>query len=149
MIANLLQLMLYDLSPLYGEWIGRDGRYDYEWLDSYWIEPGRYPYLIYRKDQLAGFALVMAYSPVSGRTPCWFMAEFFILKAQRRRACGQTALGEVLSRHNGSWEIAVMKKNQAAISFWSNALSKCDLKDWGTESLTLKKLEWTVHSFVT
>lgn len=37
-ISNMLQLMLYDLSPLYGEWIGRDGRYAYDWLDSYWGE---------------------------------------------------------------------------------------------------------------
>ena len=85
-ISNMLQLMLYDLSPLYGEWIGRNGRYFYEWLDNYWVEPDRYPYLISRQDQLTGFALVKAHSPISERAPCWFMAEFFILKAQRR--CG-------------------------------------------------------------
>lgn len=148
-ISNLPQFMLYDLSPFYGEWIGRDGRYAYQWLDSYWVEPDRYPYLICREEQLVGFALVMAHSPVSGRAPCWFMAEFFILKAQRRRGYGQVALGDILSRHNGHWEIAVMGKNQDAISFWANVLSKLDLKDRKTESLIHKKPEWTVHSFVT
>ena len=87
-ISNLLQLMLHDLSPFCGEWIGRDGRYAYAWLDSYWVDPDRHPYVIRLEDQLVGFALVMAYSPVSGRAPCWFMAEFFILKAQRRRGHG-------------------------------------------------------------
>ena len=148
-ISNLLQLMLYDLSPHYGEWIGRDGRYAYEWLDNYWVEPDRYPYLICREEQLVGFALLMAHSPVSGRAPCWFMAEFFILKAQRRRGYGQVALGEILSRHNGNWEIAVMNNNRDAGFFWTNALSKFDLKDRKQESLIRKKLEWTVHSFVT
>ena len=148
-ISNLLQLMLYDLSPLYGEWIGRDGRYTYEWLDYYWVDQDRFPYLICREGQLAGFALVMAHSPISGRAPCWFMAEFFVLKAQRRRGYGQVALNAILSRHNGNWEIAVMDINEGAASFWKNALSKSILKNWKKEPVTHKELEWTVHSFVT
>ena len=69
------------------------------------------------------------------------MAEFFILKAQRRRGDGQVALGEILSRHNGRWEIAVMDKNHGACSFWMNALSKYDLKERNEESLIHKDLE--------
>ena len=147
-ISNMLQLMLYDLSPLYGEWIGRDGRYAYDWLDSYWVESDRYPYLIFRQKQLTGFALVMAHSPISGRAPCWFMAEFFVLKAQRQRGYGHAALRHILSRHSGTWEIAAINRNRDAISFWMNALLKLDLKDLKKEFRTYEKLEWMVHSFV-
>ena len=147
-ISNLLQFMLYELSPLYGEWIGRDGRYAYEWLDSYWIDSDRYPYLLSRDDQLAGFALVMARSPITGRAPCWFMAEFFVLKAQRRCGLGQAALADIVSRHKGDWEVAANKKNRDAISFWMKSLSEIDLKDLRKESRTFDNLEWTLHSFV-
>lgn len=147
-IANLLQLMLYDLSPLYGEWIGRDGRYDYAWLQDYWIEEDRYPYVILRQDQLAGFALVMAHSPLSGRTPCWFMAEFFILKAQRRCGCGQAALRQILARHRGHWEIAVINNNRSALSFWSDALAALEPEALQNQTRTHDDLQWTVHGFI-
>ena len=144
----MLQFMLYELSPLYGEWIGRDGRYPYDRLENYWEEPDRYPYLMHRQKQLTGFALVMAHSPISGRAPCWFMAEFFILRAQRQRGYGQAALSDILSRHHGNWEIGAINKNRDAVSFWRNALLSLDIKDLNTEPQIYEKLEWTVHSFV-
>ncbi len=147
-IANLLQLMLYDLSPLHGEWIGREGRYDYAWLQDYWISDDRHPYLILRRDQLAGFALVMAHSPLSGRTPCWFMAEFFILKAQRRQGHGQAALRQLLAMHRGRWEIAVFDHNRDALAFWSDALAALEPDALQSEPRTHDDQQWTVHGFV-
>jgi predicted acetyltransferase len=147
-IFQLLQFMLYDLSPHFGEWISRDGRYVYEWFDSYWIEPDRYPYLICRQEQLVGFALVMSHSPISRRTPCWFMAEFFILKAQRQQGHGQAALKHILTMHPVNWEIATFNKNQRAVSFWTNALLRLGPKDLQRETHTHDKLEWTVQTFV-
>lgn len=147
-ISNMLQLMLYELSPLFGEWIGRDGRYPYDRLENYWVEPDRYPYLIHRQEQLTGFALVLAHSPISGRASRWFMAEFFILRAQRQRGYGQAALGDILSKHRGNWEIAAINTNRNANFFWKNALAKLDVENLSTEYRIFEKHEWTVHSFV-
>ncbi|MEO1020488.1 MAG: GNAT family N-acetyltransferase, partial [Pseudomonadota bacterium] len=147
-IANLPQLMLYDLSPIDGEWIGGNGRYAYRWLDLYWTEPGRNAYLFTRNGQLSGFALVLAYSPLSGCTPCWFMAEFYILRAQRHLGYGKLAASEIIARHPGNWEIAVLKNNQNAISFWTATLSRLPLTDLKTESQTHDARERVVHSFI-
>lgn len=90
----------------------------------------------------------MAHSAISGRVPCWFMAEFFILKAQRQRGYGQAALRDILSRHSGNWEIAAINWNLDAVSFWMNALLKIGVKDLKKEARTYEKLEWTLHKFV-
>ena len=147
-ISHLIQLMFYDLSSIYGEWIGRDGRYAYRSLDVYWTEQDRHPYVICRKGQLVGFALVSAHSPISGRAPCWFMDEFFVLKAQRRRGYGLLAVREIISRHRGNWEIAANNKNEDAVSFWAKALSRLQLTDLEKESQTYDGYEWVIHTFV-
>ena len=147
-ISNLLQLMLYDVSHVYGEWIGSDGRYAYEGLDAYWIENDRFPYLVFRQRQLAGFALVMARSPISGRAPCWFLGEFFILKAQRRRGCGQAAFRQVLSRHTGDWEIAINNNNKDARFFWAKGLPRFGLNDLTTVIRPHDDSDRTIDSFM-
>ena len=147
-ICQLIQLMHYDLSSIYGEWIGRDGRYAYRSLDVYWTEQDHHPYVIRRNGQLVGFALVTPRSPISGRAPCWFMYEFFVLQAQRRRGYGLHAVREILSRHRGNWEIAAIDKNEDAVSFWTTALARLQLADLAKESRTHDKMEWVVHTFV-
>lgn len=147
-IARLIQLMLYDLSPVFGEWIGNDGSYAYDYLDAYWTEQDRHPYLFYQSAQLVGFALVSAHSPISGRARCWFMSEFFVLKAQRRRGYGLQAVREIVSRHRGNWEIAVILQNRDAVSFWSKVLLQLQLTDLKQHSQSHAGFEWVVNTFV-
>ena len=141
LICQLIQLMHHDVSPIFGEWIGRDGRYAHRSLDVYWTEQDRHPYVIRRKGQLVGIALVSARSPISGRAPCWFMDEFFVLKAQRRRGYGLLLVREIISRHRGKLEIAAIDRNEGAVSFWINALSRLQLTDLEKEFLTYDKNE--------
>jgi predicted acetyltransferase len=60
-VANLVQLYLYDMTGDLPFPIGRDGKFEYDFLDRFW----QHPYLIFRGDELAGFALVINGSPVT------------------------------------------------------------------------------------
>lgn len=118
-IANLIQLYLYDMTEFMPFPVGPDGRFEYGFLERFW----RHPYLIFSGDEIAGFALVVDECPLTGRAPCWFMAEFFVLKAHRRKGLGQAALDLALKAHPGDWHIAVPHANSAAQSFWGRALA--------------------------
>ena len=118
-IANLIQLYLHDMTEFMPFPVGPDGRYEYGFLDRFW----RHPYFIMDGDEIAGFALVVDECPLTGRAPCWFMAEFFVLKAYRNRGVGKVALGLALAAHPGAWHIAVPHANRAAQQFWGRALA--------------------------
>jgi predicted acetyltransferase len=119
LIANLIQLYLYDMTESMPFPVGADGRFEYDFLERFW----RFPYLIHSGDEIAGFALVIDECPLTGRKPCWFMAEFFVLKAYRRRGVGQAAVVGILQSHPGEWQIGVPRANSPAQAFWGRALA--------------------------
>lgn len=119
LIANLIQLYLHDMTEFMPFPVGPDGRFEYGFLDRFW----RQPYLIMSGDEIAGFALVVDDCPLTGRAPCWFMAEFFVLKAYRNQRAGQMALNLALAAHPGDWHIAVPHANRAAQGFWARVLA--------------------------
>ena len=75
-LANLLELYVYDFSELLGLEIGEDGRYGYPHLSLYWSEPARYPFLVRVDGKLAGFVLVKKSEGVAGRGVVWDVAGF-------------------------------------------------------------------------
>lgn len=118
-IANLIQLYLHDMTEFMPFPVGADGRFDYGFLERFW----RHPYIIMSGDEIAGFALVVDECPLTGRAPCWFMAEFFVLKAYRQSGTGRAALNLALAAHPGAWHIAVPHANNAAQAFWAKSLA--------------------------
>jgi predicted acetyltransferase len=120
--ANLIQLYLHDMTEGGPFPIGPDGRYEYDFLDRFW----QHPYLIYCGDELAGFALVIEQCPVTGLDPCWFMAEFFVLRTYRRRGLGKAAASAILQLHPGRWHVAVIEYNLRAAAFWAQTLAGYD-----------------------
>jgi predicted acetyltransferase len=121
-LANLFQLYAHDFSEFAGDpgpfSLDEDGRFaPYPWLDAYWTEPGRSAWLIRADDRLAGFALINAISP-RGAAVDHNMAEFFIARPWRRAGVGSQAAQALISRHRGSWEVAVARRNQPALMFW-------------------------------
>src|SRR5271156_4802387 len=102
-LANLLELYGHDFSEFLDLEIGPDGRFGYIDLPLYWTEPGRHPFLIHVDGKLAGFAFVKA-----AQQPLWDMAEFFIVRAYRRRGIGTQAAHEVWRRFPGPWRVRVM-----------------------------------------
>jgi predicted acetyltransferase len=119
-VANLVQLYLYDMTGDLPFPIGRDGKFEYEFLDRFW----QHPYLIFWGDELAGFALVINGSPVTGAADRFFMAEFLVLKAYRNRGIGTAASEQMLRMHTGKWQIGVIDRNKGANAFWARSLER-------------------------
>jgi predicted acetyltransferase len=123
--ANLMQLYIHDFSE---QWAGRpdgelqeDGLFaPYLFLDAYWTEPGRTPFLVRADGALAGFALVNTVGH-SGAPTDWNMAEFFVARKHRRAGVGLVAAHQVFTRFPGAWEVAVARTNTGALPFWRRA----------------------------
>jgi predicted acetyltransferase len=122
-LANMLELYGHDFSEFLDLEIGLDGRFGYVDLPLYWTEPGRHPFLIHVDGKLAGFVFVKEESAASGQQPLWDMAEFFVVRAYRRRGIGIQAAHEVWRRFPGPWQVRVMQSNASAVEFWSRAIS--------------------------
>ena len=126
-LENLLQLYLHDFSEIVRNAPQDDGRYPYPYLDAYWRDPGRYPFLIRADGQLAGFAFVARGSRVSGDATIFDMAEFFVVRGFRRGGVGDAAAAHAFSSFVGTWEVRVMEKNVGAQSFWERVVSSFTL----------------------
>ena len=140
LIANLIQLYLHDMTETMPFPVGPDGRFEYDFLDRFW----QFPYLIYLGDEIAGFALVIDECPLTSRRPCYFMAEFFVLKAYRRRGIGQAALAAIAERHPGDWHVGVPQQNTPAQTFWFRALGPYAP---ATRDVTVEGDNWRLHAF--
>lgn len=143
-LANLFQLYTHDFSE---QWAGRqdgelqaDGRFpDYVWLDSYWREPRREPFLIRVDGQLGGFVLVNDFSH-SGLPVDFAIAEFFVVRKHRRSGVGRAAASAAIRPRPGQWELAVARKNTAAYPFWQGVAA--DLATGEVEALDRDDALW-------
>lgn len=146
-LANLLELYIYDFSEILELPLGADGRFGYERLPLYWQEPGRHPFLIKVNGHLAGFALVRRGSQVSEDAEVWDMAEFFVVRGLRRLGVGMQAAHEIWRKFPGKWEVRVMQKNQKALKFWERAVN--EFIDKPSPPLAYEKPDkgWQVFSF--
>lgn len=123
-VDRLLQLCLHDYSAYEESPIGEDGRFDYRWLDQYWLSPHRTPYLLRSGGQLAGFALIR-----QGDGTCdwqWQIGEFFILHGFRGRGLGSQAAETLLRSRAGWWEVAYCVANEPARRFWRRMAQSFD-----------------------
>ena len=119
---NLFQLYTHDFSE---QWAGRedgeleaDGRFpQYVPLDSYWSDADRTPLLIRVEGYLAGFALINTVSH-SGLPVDHAVAEFFVARKHRRFGVGLAAAVKIVGHRPGQWEMAVARRNTAALPFW-------------------------------
>jgi len=114
-VARLLELYAHDFSERNGADVGDDGTYGYRYLDAYWSEPDRHPFLFRVDGRLAGFALVRTGPPID-------MAEFFVLRKYRRGGIGTDAARAVFARFPGEWQVRQQWENTGAIDFWRRAI---------------------------
>jgi predicted acetyltransferase len=112
---QLLELYAHDFSERNGADVGDDGTYGYRFLDRYWSEPDRHPFLFRVDGRLAGFALVRSGPPHD-------MAEFFVLRKYRRSGVGRDAARAVFARFPGEWQVREQFENTGAIAFWRDAI---------------------------
>lgn len=115
-VGRLLELNAYEFSRVDGRSIGSDALYGYPYLDAYWSEPGRFPYLIRADGELAGLALV------SRVDADWYVSEFLVLPKFRRARVGTQAAREVFAAHPGSWRVYQVAHHEQATQFWRQAI---------------------------
>jgi predicted acetyltransferase len=123
-VRNLLQLYLDEFSPVDGREIEPDGTYGYPYLDLYWLEPGRYPFLLWADGRLAGFALIVDRSLIEPSESGFDMAEFFVLRRWRRRGVGEVAARLLFDRFRGDWWIVHHALNAPAQLFWRSVVQR-------------------------
>ena len=123
-LRHLMELYLYDFSEVDGADIGNLGLYDYPYLDHYWVETERSPFLVRVNGYLAGFVLVARYDYLSGQKDCWVMAEFFIMRKYRHQGVGERVARDIFDRFPGPWQVGQIIENTAAISFWRKVISR-------------------------
>ena len=126
-IRSLLQPYLDELSHFPdqdADYKGEDGIYHYPYLDAYWQERERYPYLLYSDHTISGFALVRQEHEL------WEMAEFYVLPEFRRHGLALTCATDIFNKHPGKWKIGYNKHNQPSRALWqklAERLSKGDI----------------------
>jgi predicted acetyltransferase len=128
LIESLSQFYIYDFSEMEAAvssdlGFTDDGGYaPLPDIESYWRIEGFHPLLIRVEQRLAGFSLINTRSHRGG----WVehnMAEFFVARKYRRRGVATEAVRQILTLYPGHWEIAVAKRNTAAMAFWPHAIA--------------------------
>lgn len=122
-LSNLIELYAYDFSAFMDLKLGEDGRFGYPQLPLYWTDPQRFPFFIRVGGRLAGFVLVRKGSQVLNDPDTWDMAEFFIVRSQRRSGAGMGAAHEVWRLFPGKWEVRVSDRNTKAKPFWAHSIA--------------------------
>jgi predicted acetyltransferase len=124
LLTNLLELYIHDLSEVFPIAPDREGRFGYPRLPSYWSEPDRrFAFLIRVGSDIAGFALATIGSPLSSDPTDLDVAEFFVLRGQRRAGVGRRAAFALWDQLPGQWIVRVSEGNHAGMAFWPEAVS--------------------------
>jgi predicted acetyltransferase len=124
LLERLVQFYIYDFSATQGADINSDGRFDnLMHLDSYWIEPDRFPFLIYVDPAIAGFVLVNSYTCLAENAGARSIAEFFVMPKYRRRGVGRQAAFQVFDKFRGRWEVRQIERNTGGQRFWRKVIS--------------------------
>ena len=114
-IRHLFQLYEHDFSEFTAEDVDEHGLFGYRYLDHFWTEPDRHPFLIRSNDHVAGFALVRSGRPHD-------MAEFFILRKYRGHGVGLQAARALFAMFPGEWQVRELTANTPATAFWRRAI---------------------------
>ena len=124
-LRNMLELCQHDYSEFDTNFrdLNEAGRYEYRYLDNYWTEEGRFPYVLKIDENYAGFALVR-----KNEREAYEMSEFFILRKYRKSGNGEYLALAVIENHKANWEIGTHEKNLAA-HFWRKVIAKAATSD--------------------
>jgi predicted acetyltransferase len=90
----------------------------YPYLEQYWKEPGRHPYLLRHGNDLVGFALVRRFDNGSN----YELVEFYVAARLRRQRFGGQAARALFNSHVGTWSVSVRRDNGVGQKFWASLL---------------------------
>ena len=128
-IKSLLQPYLNELSLFpdeHPDYKDENGIYLYPYLDAYWREKERFPYLFYGDGILAGFAIVRK------DADHWEMSEFYVKPEFRRLGLATACATAIFKKHPAIWRIGFNKHNQASRNLWlklARKLSKRNISE--------------------
>ena len=114
-LRRLLELYIHDFSEFEPYDVDESGHFGYQYLDNYWTERERRPFLFRVDGHWAGFALVRTGAPND-------MAEFFVMRRYRRGGIGLEAARAVFERVPGAWQVRQIAANSGATEFWRRAI---------------------------
>jgi predicted acetyltransferase len=114
-LRRLVELYRYDFSEFDQADVGFHGEFGYRYLDHYWTESDRQPFLFRVDNNWAGFALVREIPPYD-------MAEFFVMRKYRRVGVGGRMAMDLFDRFPGTWQIRQQLDNPAATAFWRRVI---------------------------
>lgn len=123
-LRRLLELYTYDFSEFTGDDLDEHGLYGYRYLDHYWTEPDRLPFLFRVDGRLAGFALVRRLEGPGGDADVLDMAEFFVLRKYRRAGIGRQAALWLFAQLPGRWQVRELAENVPAQRFWRAVIAE-------------------------
>lgn len=146
-LRHLMELYLHDFSEFDHADVGPSGLYEYPYLDHYWVEPERSPFLVRVDGKLAGFVLVARYNYLTGSKDCWVMAEFFIMRKYRHLGIGEHAACSIFDQFPGDWQVGQVIENGPAISFWRKVISRYTHDDYQEHILNNERWHGPVQVF--
>lgn len=123
-INNLMEKYLYEFSQWELTDVNSMGLYDYEWLDGYFTEEHRYPYILKSDGKLVGFILISDYPEVPEEKTDYCLSEFFIMHKYRRNGFGKQAAFHVFNQHRGKWQLKRHPHNKASVYFWDKVVKE-------------------------
>ncbi len=148
LLSNLLELYVHDLSEIFPVALGADGRFGYDRLPLYWSEPAkRFAFLIRTAGRVAGFALVTRGSPASDDPEALDVAEFFVLRGDRRSGIGRRAARLLWERIPGRWVVRVSEANRAGLPFWKSVVAEHTRGEFVESARPGSPHGWRVLSF--
>jgi predicted acetyltransferase len=129
-LDHLWQLYRHDLSEFRDTPPEADGTFAVRGLRAALDNPDYVTFLISLDGHPAGFAFIKG---LLGQARS--MAEFFIVRAARRRGLGFEVATDLMGRFPGRWRFAFQEENPAAARFWRRVTEEIAGADWSEERL--------------
>jgi predicted acetyltransferase len=148
-IEALYDYYVYDFSEILGFDVADDGRFHAPSIAAFFEEPEHHAFVIRVDGALAGFALVVETSRLTGERGVRDVAEFFVLRRYRRHGVGDRAACALFDRFVGRWEVRQKRENVGAIAFWRRVTARYTNGRFDEVTLDDERWRGTVQRFIT